>query len=110
MINKGCQEYLCTILDDSSLEVTLEDILVVREFSNIFPDDLPNVLIDREIEFTIDLILNTQLISKTPYCMAPVELAELKTQLQELLDKGFIRPSTSNWGAPVVLVKKRMEL
>ena len=81
LIKKACQGCLYTILEYSSIEVTLEDIQVVREFLNVFLYDLPNVLINREIEFTIDLVPNTQPISKTLYRMTPVELAELKTQL-----------------------------
>ena len=62
---------------------------------------------DREIEFSIDLLLGSGPISKALYRMAPVELKELKEELQELLDKGFIRPSVSPWGAPVLFVKKK---
>ena len=74
---------------------------------NVFPDDLPGLPLDREGEFAINLVPNTTPISKPPYRMAPLELEELKKQLQELLDKGFIRPSVSPWGAPVLLVKKK---
>lgn len=69
---------------------------------DMFPKDLPSLPFDREMEFTIELALEKQSISKTPYRMAPVELRELKTQLQEMLDKGFIKPSVS----PVLFVKK----
>ena len=62
---------------------------------------------DRDMEFTIDLLPGTNPISLTPYRMAPVELRELKVQLQELVDKGFIQPSTSPWGAPVLFVRKK---
>ena len=85
----------------------LDDIPVVREFPDVFPEDLPGIPIDREIEFSIDLHPGTSPISKAPYRMAPIELKELKEQLQELLDKGFIRPSASPWGAPVLFVKKK---
>ncbi len=61
----------------------------------------------REVEFRIDLVPGTEPISKAPYRMAPAEMAELKLQLQELLDKGFIRPSVSPWGAPILFVKKK---
>ena len=86
---------------------TVENITVVSEFSDVFSNELPGDLIDREIEFTIDVVLGTQPISKTPYRMSTSELKELKTQLQELLDKKFIRPSTSPWSAPVWFVKKK---
>ena len=65
---------------------------------DVFPDDLPSLPPDREGEFTIDLVPETTPISKPPYRMTPLELEELKKQLQELLDKGFIRPSVSPWG------------
>ncbi|XP_059312013.1 uncharacterized protein LOC132063479 [Lycium ferocissimum] len=78
----------------------LQSVLVVSEFPEVFPDDLPGVPPDREIEFGIDLLPGTKPISIPPYRMAPAELKELKVQLKDLLDKGFIRPSVSPWGAP----------
>ena len=80
---------------------------MVQEFLEVFPEDLPGLPLDREIEFVIDLLPGTAPISKAPYRMAPAELKELKVQLQDLLDKGFIRPSHSPWGAPVLFVKKK---
>ena len=71
----------------------LDDIPIVREFSDVFPEDLPGIPIDREIEFSIDFLPRTSPILKAPYRMAPTKLKELKEQLQELLDKGFIKPS-----------------
>ena len=85
----------------------LEDIPVVREFSNVFPEDLPGIPPDREVDFQIKLTPGTELISKAPYRMAPLELKELKVQMEELVSKGFVRPSTSPWGAPVLFVKKK---
>ncbi|XP_028090121.1 uncharacterized protein LOC114290413 [Camellia sinensis] len=76
-------------------EVCVDNIPVVREFSDVFPEELLGELVDREIEFVIDIVPGTQPISKAPYRMSPVEMKELKIQLQDLLDKGFIRPSTS---------------
>ena len=73
----------------------------------MFSKDLPGLPLVREIEFSIDLFPRTVPISKAPYRMAPVELVELRVQLQELLDKGFIRSSVSPWGAPVLFVKKK---
>ena len=84
----------------------LDDILVVREFPDVFPEDLPGIPIDREIEFSIDVLPEISPILKVPYRMALTELKELNEQLQELLDKGFIRPSASLWGAPVLFEKK----
>ena len=77
------------------------------EFLNDFPEELPGLPPHREIEFCIDVVFDTALISMPPYRMAFAKLRELKEQLQELLDKGFIRPSTSPWGAPVLFVKKK---
>jgi hypothetical protein len=74
-----------------------------------FPDELPGMPPDRDIEFAIELQPGTAPISKRPYRMPPAELAELKKKLQELLDKGFIRPSTSPWGCPALFVKKKDE-
>ena len=73
----------------------LEDVLVVREFLEVFSEDLPGLPRDREIKFVIVLVLGTTPILKALYRMAPTELKELKVQLQEMLDKGFIRPSFS---------------
>jgi hypothetical protein len=75
--------------------VQLENIPVVCEYPNVFPDDLPGMPPDRDVEFVIELQPGTAPISKRPYRMPPKELAELKNQLQELLDKGYIRPSSS---------------
>jgi hypothetical protein len=85
----------------------LTSILVVHEFSDIFPDDLPRLPPDRDVEFTIELEPGTAPISRRPYHMAPKELAEIKRQLEELLNKGFIRPSSLPWGCPAILVKKK---
>ena len=79
----------------------------MRDFLDVFPDDLLGLPPEREIDFPIDLVSGTAPISLPPYRMAPIELKELKTQLQELVDEGFIRPSISPWGAPVLFVKKK---
>ena len=76
-------------------------------FKEVFPTDLPGMPPYRDINFCIDLEPGTRPISIPPYRMAPAELRELKAQIQELLDKGFIRPSASKWGAPVLFVKKK---
>jgi hypothetical protein len=94
-------------MTEEKLGCRIEEIPIVREFVDVFPEKLPRIPPDREIEFTIDLLPNTAPISKAPYRMASLELKELKDQLQELLDKGFIRPSVSPWGAPVLFVKKK---
>ncbi|XP_028125632.1 uncharacterized protein LOC114322506 [Camellia sinensis] len=100
--DERCQGYLCSVLEGQVMNGSTDIIPVVREFSDVFPDELPGQLIDREIEFTIEVAPRTQPISKTPYRMSPVEIKELKVQLQDLLDKGFIHPSVSPWGAPEV--------
>jgi hypothetical protein len=80
---------------------------VVREYADVSPDDLLGMPPDQEIEFVTELQLGTTPISKRPYRMPPQELAELKIQLQELLDKGYIRPSASPWGCRALFVKKK---
>jgi hypothetical protein len=89
------------------VELKLEDTHVVREFLDVFPDDLPGMPPERVIEFKIELQPGTAPIAKTPYKMSPVELKELKIQLQGLLDKGYIRPSTSPWGCSALVVEKK---
>ncbi|XP_070029610.1 uncharacterized protein [Nicotiana sylvestris] len=85
----------------------VELVPVLQDYLDIFPVDLPSMPPDRDINFGIDLLLGTQPISIPPYHMAPAELKELKEQLQELLYKGFTRPSVSPWGALVLFVKKK---
>ena len=80
---------------------------VVCEYVDVFPEELPGLPPKRKIDFTIKLQPDTSPISMAPHHMAPAKLRELKTQLQELLDKEFIRPSTSPWGAPALFAKKK---
>ena len=80
---------------------------VVCEYSDVFPEDLVSLPPHREIEFSIDLVPDTAPISMAPYRFAPAELSVLKTQRQELLDKGFGCPSVSPWGAPALFAKKK---
>ncbi|KAD7116963.1 hypothetical protein E3N88_04231 [Mikania micrantha] len=77
------------------------------EYPEVFPEDLPGLPPARPVEFLIDLVPGATPIAKSPYRLAPSEMQELSNQLQELLDKGFIRPSYSPWGAPVLFVKKK---
>jgi len=88
-------------------DIKLEDIPVVCEYADVFPGNLPGLPPDRDIEFVIELQLGTAPISKRPYRMPPNELAELKIQHQDLLDKGYIRPSASPWGCPALFMKKK---
>uniref|UniRef100_A0A2N9EJD6 Reverse transcriptase domain-containing protein n=1 Tax=Fagus sylvatica TaxID=28930 RepID=A0A2N9EJD6_FAGSY len=107
LLRKGCRGFLASVVDLQKKELEIKDIPIVREFSDVFPEDLSGLPPDREVEFSIDLVPGTAPISKAPYRMAPAELKELKGQLKELLDKGFIRPSSSPWGAPILFVKKK---
>ena len=95
------------MIDVQSEAPKLKDVPVVNEFSDVFPEELPGLPPDREIEFAIELAPGTEPVSKAPYRIAPVEMKELATQLQELLDKGVIKPSVSPWGAPILFVKKK---
>jgi len=70
-------------------------IPIVEEYTNVFPDEIPELPPSRDVDFIIDLILGAGLVSMAPYMMAPAELAELKKQIEDLLEKKFIRPSTS---------------
>ena len=81
----------------------LASIPMVCEFLDVFPEDLPGLPPDRDVEFTIELEPSTAPISRCPYRMAPKELAEMKKQLEKLLEKGFICPSSSPWGCPAIL-------
>ncbi|GJQ96587.1 putative reverse transcriptase domain-containing protein [Tanacetum coccineum] len=90
-----------------SKEKRLEDVPVIRDFPEVFPDELPGLPPPRQVEFRIDLIPGAAPVARAPYRLAPSEMKELSKQLQELLEKGFIRPSSSPWGAPVLFVKKK---
>ncbi|KAJ0482269.1 putative nucleotidyltransferase, Ribonuclease H [Helianthus annuus] len=103
----GCVTFLAHIVDKKAAEPKIEDIPVVREYPEVFPEDLPGLPPQRQVEFRIDLVPGAAPVAKAPYRLAPSEMQELSTQLQELLDKGFIRPSFSPWGAPVLFVKKK---
>jgi hypothetical protein len=91
----------------AAVTIQLENIPVVCDYPNVFPDALPGMPPDRDVEFIIELQPGTAPISERPYCMPPKELAELKNQLQYLLDKGYIHPSSSPWGSPTLFVKKK---
>nr|GFC27280.1 putative reverse transcriptase domain-containing protein [Tanacetum cinerariifolium] len=107
LLSHGCEGFLATIHDTTSDVHSIHDQPIVSEFPDVFPDELPGIPPVREVEFNIELIRGAEPILKAPYRMAPIELKELKDQLQELLERGFIRPSVSPWGAPVLFVKKK---
>ena len=95
------------ILDSKRGQVDLEKIPIVREFPDVFLEELPGIPLEREVDLSIEIVPRIVPMSRAPYIMAPTELKELKSQLQELLDKGFIRPKVSPLGAPVLFVKKK---
>nr|GFC46590.1 putative reverse transcriptase domain-containing protein [Tanacetum cinerariifolium] len=94
-------------LEDKSKEKRLEDVPVVRDFPKVFPEDLPGLPPIRPVEFQIDLVPGAAPVAWAPYRLAPSEMKELAEQLKELSDKGFVRPSSSPWGPPVLFVKKK---
>ena len=104
---RTCQVFIVNLTGKEKDNITIDQVPIVREFKDVFPQDLPGVPPDRQVEFTIDLEPGAAPTSKEPYRMAPKELQELKVQLQELLDLGFIQPSVSPWGAPILFVKKK---
>ncbi|GJV66724.1 putative reverse transcriptase domain-containing protein [Tanacetum coccineum] len=92
---------------DKSKKKQLQDVPIVKNFPEVFPEDLPGLPPTRQVEFHIDLVPGAAPVARAPYRLAPSEMKELADQLQELSDKGFIRPSSSPWGAPVLFVKKK---
>ncbi|GKA95572.1 putative reverse transcriptase domain-containing protein [Tanacetum coccineum] len=111
-LSKGCDVFLAHITtkeaEDKSEEKRLEDVPIVRDFPEVFPEDLPGIPPTRQVEFQIDLVPGAAPVARAPYRLAPSEMKELAEQLQELSDKGFIRPSSSPWGASVFLSKSKM--
>ena len=106
-IRKGYETFLAIILDSKRGQVDVEKIPVVREFLDVFPEELPGIPLEREVDLAIEIVPEIVPMFRAPYRMAPRQLKELKSQLQEILDKGFIRPSVSPWGSPVLFVKKK---
>nr|GEY54263.1 putative reverse transcriptase domain-containing protein [Tanacetum cinerariifolium] len=94
-------------MEKKSDEKRLENIPVVKEFPDVFPEELPGLPLVCQVEFQIDLIPKAAPVARAPYRLAPSKMQELSNQLQELANRGFIRPSTSPWGAPVLFVKKK---
>ena len=95
MVQKGCKSYLAYVIDTKRAKSSLLDIPTVCDYPDVFPEELPGLPPQREIKLAIDVVQGATPASITPYRMAPLELKELKLQLQELLEKGFIRPSVS---------------
>ncbi|KAH0706733.1 hypothetical protein KY289_011809 [Solanum tuberosum] len=110
LVSKGCVYHLVRV-NDSSVEVPpIQSVPVVKEFPEVIPDDLPRVPLEREIDFGIDLLPDTRPISIPPYRMAPAELKELKEQLKDLLDKGFIRPSGASCFSKIGFISGYLQL
>ena len=107
LLKQGCVRCWCYALEVKEEEIKLEDIPIVCEFSYAFLEELLGLPSQRKMDFGIALVLGSQPISSAPYRMALTELKELKIKFDELLQKGFIRPSISLWGAPILFVKKK---
>ena len=107
LLRKGCEAFLDLVLNSKRGQIELENILAVKDFLDVFPEELHGIPPEREVDLSIEILSGTTHTSRAPYRMAPTELKELKIQLQEFLDKGFIRPSVSPWGAPILFVKKK---
>ncbi|XP_073223392.1 uncharacterized protein [Cicer arietinum] len=103
LLKEDAQLYMILASLEFEEKVVIRDVPIVCDFPEVFPEDVTSLPPEREIEFSIDLVPGTGPISMAPYKMSPLELSELKKQLEELLDKQFIRPSVSPWGAPVLL-------
>ncbi|GJV00607.1 putative reverse transcriptase domain-containing protein [Tanacetum coccineum] len=106
-IEQGCHLFLAHVIENKSKEKRMEDVPVIRDFLEVFPEELPGLPPLRQVEFQIDLVPGAAPIARAPYRLAPSKMKELSVQLQELLDKGFIRLSSSPWGAPVLFIKKK---
>ncbi|GJR64078.1 putative reverse transcriptase domain-containing protein [Tanacetum coccineum] len=106
-IERGSQLFLAQVTEKEPSKKQLQDVPVIRNFPEVFPDDLPGLPPSRQVEFRIELVPGAAPVARAPYRLAPSELKELSDQLKELLEKGFIRPSSSPWGAPVLFVKKK---
>ncbi|GKD45256.1 hypothetical protein Tco_1269901, partial [Tanacetum coccineum] len=107
----GCDVFLAHVTTkeakDKSEGKRIEDVPIVRDFPEVFPEDLSGIPPARQVEFQIDLVPGAAPVARAPYRLAPSEMKELAEQLQELSDKGFIRPNSSPWGALVFFVKKK---
>ncbi|XP_071687341.1 uncharacterized protein [Rutidosis leptorrhynchoides] len=99
-LSKGCESFLAYVVDGKKEKKSIADILVVSEFPEVFPDELPGLPPIREVEYKIELVPGATPVAKAPYHLAPSEIHEMMSQIQELLDRGFIRPSSTPRGAP----------
>ncbi|GJR66751.1 putative reverse transcriptase domain-containing protein [Tanacetum coccineum] len=106
-IERGCHLFLAHVTEKKRKEKRLEDVPVICNFSEVFFDNLSGLPPPRQVDFRIDLVPGVAPVARAPYRLAPYKMREFSVQLQELLEKGFIRPSLSPWGAPVLFVKKK---
>ncbi|GJU70214.1 reverse transcriptase domain-containing protein [Tanacetum coccineum] len=109
-IDKGCQVFLVQLMKKEGTEVSekrIEDVPFFRDFPEVFPKDFLGLPPTRQVEFHIELIPGAAPVARVPYRLAPAEMKELAEHLKELSNKGFIRPSSSPWGAPILFVKKK---
>ncbi|GJX61386.1 putative reverse transcriptase domain-containing protein [Tanacetum coccineum] len=107
VVGQNPDNNVVTETGDKSKKKQLQDVPIVKILPEVFPEDLPGLPPTRQVEFHIDLVPGAAPVARAPYRLAPSEMKELADQLQELSDKGFIRPSSSPWGAPVLFVKKK---
>nr|GEY50077.1 putative reverse transcriptase domain-containing protein [Tanacetum cinerariifolium] len=108
-VDRGSYLFVAQVVEKEPAERRLEDVPVICKFPDAFPEDLPGLPLPRQVVFEIKLVPGAAPVARAPYRLAPSELKELAKQLQELSDKGFIRPSSSPWGAPMLFVKKKDE-
>ena len=109
-LQQGCSRFVAYVMDTRMAAgrlSSIDKVPIVCEFPDVFPEELSGVPPERQVEFRIDLVPGAAPIAKAPYRLAPPELQELSSQLQELLGKGFIRPSSLPWGAPILFMKKK---
>ncbi|GJX06867.1 putative reverse transcriptase domain-containing protein [Tanacetum coccineum] len=106
-VEQGCHLFLAHVTKKNSKEKRMEDVPVIRDFPEVFPEELLGLPPPRQVEFRIDLVSGAAPVARAPYRLVPSEMKELSVQLQELLEKGFIHPSSSPWGAPVLFVKNK---
>ncbi|GJT96442.1 hypothetical protein Tco_1091960 [Tanacetum coccineum] len=106
-VERGCHLFLAHVMEKKSRETRLEDMPIIHDFPEVFPEELPGLSPPRQVEFLIDLVPGAAHVARAPYRLASSEMRELSIQLKELLEKGFIYPSSSQWGTPVLFVKKK---
>nr|GFC38327.1 putative reverse transcriptase domain-containing protein [Tanacetum cinerariifolium] len=106
-VDHGSYLFVAQVVEKEPAERRLEDVPVICKFPDVFPEEFPGLSPPQQVEFEIKLVPGAAPVARTPYRLTPLEMKELAKQLQELSDKGFIRPSSSPWGAPVLLVKKK---